>query len=560
MRPAVWRAIFLVLVLVPLVVPLYRQYWMRNHEGYSYAIRVTEVLRCWHDGFLSAHWFPDLFFGQGYPFLCFYAPLSIVTAAAIAWVGVSVLLALKLTVTLAVLVGAIGAYRLALRGLSPISAFVTAVLYSYAPYHVSDFYTRGDIAECLAMGFMPWCVDAILALGEERSPRRVAAVGIFGAAAILSHNLLGLFTGGAMAIAALVVVASSGERVRTGVVAAAGGVLALGLSSFFWMPALAEQPWVKTYRMLEDEYAVTSNFQPLESLLGLGTRPASEVGMPVSLGLGWAAAPLILVAVFGARRFSRDSRPLLAASSILLVGAAFLTNRASSAIYERLPLLQYTQFPWRFHSFVSLGAAVVAGGGFELVSSRLRSSRRAAAAAVVSVAAYAAVLGGVAPFESLPPYPELLSVERMRTVFTTTTGRNEYMPRWVTKGGLAKGYVDGAKVTGNATVHDVFRRTGRYDLHVDASAPSVISLQDVYYPGWKVALNGRDVPVRPGEVDGHVQFDVPAGSWTVRARLGLTRLRAATAITSGVLALATVVLLVWPARRPTASPPRGGTP
>ena len=54
MRPAAWRALFLVLVLVPFLVPLYRQFWIRNHEGYSYAIRVIEVLRCWHDGFPSA--------------------------------------------------------------------------------------------------------------------------------------------------------------------------------------------------------------------------------------------------------------------------------------------------------------------------------------------------------------------------------------------------------------------------------------------------------------------------------------------------------------------------
>jgi hypothetical protein len=560
MRPAAWRALFLVLVLVPFLVPLYRQFWIRNHEGYSYAIRVIEVLRCWHDGFPSARWFPDLYFGQGYPFLCFYAPLSIVTAAAFAWLGANVLLALKLTVTLATLLGAIGAYRLARRGLSPASAFVASVLYTYAPYHVSDFYTRGDIAECLAMGFMPWCLEAVLALREERSPRRVAAVGIFGAAAILSHNLLGLFTGGAMAVTAFVAVASSRKRMRAGVVAAAGGALALGLSAFFWIPAMAEQPWVRTYRMLDDEYAVTSNFQPLAGLLGLGKRPATAAGMPIALGLGWAAAPLILVAVAFARRLPKETRPLLAVASILMVGGAFLTHRASRVIYEHLPLLQFTQFPWRFYALVSLGAAPCAGAGFELLSSRLRPALRATAAAVVSVAAYVTVSGGIAPFESLPVYPELLGVERMKSAGTTTTGRNEYLPRWVEKKGPADGYVDGVKVTGDATVHDVVRRVGRYDLGVESSAPSVISLGDVYYPGWRVTLNGRDVPVQPAAGDGHVQFDVPAGTWSVHARLGLTRLRAAMASLSGLLALATVVLLALPLRRATVSPPRGGTP
>ncbi|MFN8178689.1 MAG: 6-pyruvoyl-tetrahydropterin synthase-related protein [bacterium] len=557
--PAAWRAILLMLVLVPLLVPLYRQYWIQNHEGYSYALRVKEVLRCWHDGAFSSRWFPDLYYGQGYPFLCFYAPLSIVTPAALAWAGADVLLALKLAMTLATVLAALGAYRLARRGLSPSSAFVASVLYTLAPYHVSNLYVRGDIAEYFAMGFLPWGVEAVLALRERRSPRHVAAVGVFGAGAILSHNLLGLFTGGAMALTGLVAVATSRERLRTGLLAAAGGALALGLSAFFWIPALAEQPWVKTFKMLDAEYAVTANFQPLASLLGLGERPATEAGMPVLLGLGWAAVPLIVVAVVFVRRLARETRPLLAVAAILLIGGAFLTHRASRAIYEHVPLLQFTQFPWRFYALVSLGAALAAAFGFELLSGRLRPVLRVTGAALVSVAAYAAAWGAIAPAPSLPFFPDLLSFERMRAVFTTTTGRNEYMPRWVTKAGAPVGFVDGVKVQGDAAVREVVRRVGRYDFGVDANGPSVIRLQDVYYPVWNVTLNGRRVEARAAAGDGHVEIDVPAGTWRVQARLVLTRLRAATAILSGALAMATIGLLVWPARRATASPPHGET-
>ena len=77
----------------------------------------------------------------------------------------------------------------------------------------------------------------------------------------------------------------------------------------------------------------------------------------------------------------------------------------------------------------------------------------------------------------------------------------------------------------------------------------MIRLLDIYYPVWKVTLNGRRVASRAAPENGHVEFDVPAGTWTVRARLVLTRLRAATASLSAVLALATVVLIVLPRRR-----------
>ena len=90
------RALLLFAIVLPLLVPLLQPGWIQSHEGISYPIRLVEVRRAWDDGLLSARWFPDLLYGQGYPFLSFYAPLLFWSAGVLHVLGGDVTQAVKL--------------------------------------------------------------------------------------------------------------------------------------------------------------------------------------------------------------------------------------------------------------------------------------------------------------------------------------------------------------------------------------------------------------------------------------------------------------------------------
>ena len=57
---------------------------------------------------------------------------------------------------------------------------------------------------------------------------------------------------------------------------------------------------------------------------------------------------------------------------VLLLLAAFFSSNLSLFIWERLPLLQHLQFPWRFLSLSALGAALLCGFPFLLLEAGKR--------------------------------------------------------------------------------------------------------------------------------------------------------------------------------------------
>ena len=289
-RGAMVRAFALALLTLPFLVPLLRPGWVQSHEGLSYPVRQVELLRCWQDGLWSARWFPDLNYGQGYPFLCFYAPLVFFTAGLGQLAGATPDAALKIPLVLSILAGAAGAYRIARLGTGPAGAFVAAALFTYAPYRVRDVFIRGDVAEFLAMGLLPWALWAVLRLREDPRAGRVPAVALAGAAAILSHNILGMLTGIAMAGSAAVVSARApaGRRLRTGLVAAAGGAGALLLTAFFWLPALHERQFVRIDVLTSGPFDLSRWFVAPLDFFARGKFPGISQELPMSFELGWA--------------------------------------------------------------------------------------------------------------------------------------------------------------------------------------------------------------------------------------------------------------------------------
>jgi len=213
------RAALLFALPLPFLVPLLRPGWIQSHEGLSYPIRLVELARCWDDGFWSARWFPDLNHGQGYPFLCFYAPLLFFLSGGFHAAGAGIALALKLTAALATIAGAAGVYRLVRLASGPAGAIAAAALYTYAPYHVRDVFIRGDLAEYLAMGFVPWCLFAVVRLTHRRDAGAVLLVAVTAALTILSHNILGMLTGATLVLTTLVTMTFSSRPIAVGTAA-----------------------------------------------------------------------------------------------------------------------------------------------------------------------------------------------------------------------------------------------------------------------------------------------------------------------------------------------------
>lgn len=556
------RALLAGVLLLPCVLPLFQVDWFDSHEGLSYPARAVEVTRCWGDGMWSARWFPDLAGGRGYPFLSFYAPMSFWTAGGLHAAGLPVTTSWKVVVCLATILGAVGAYRLARQATGREGAAATALLWSYAPYRLRDLWTRGDLAELLALAWLPWALAATIDVVRRPDARTVLRAGAWGAAAIVSHNIAGLHAGLAMAAASICALVSRRAeprwKRRAGAAVVAGS-LALVLSAFFWVPALVERSWVQLDRLRSGYFGAGQAFVSLRAMLA-PTRPprvfVDGQGESMSFELGVA----LVFALAGWLAF-RDRRTRLHAmvAAVLLVGGMFLATRAAAPLYAAIPLLQYGGLPWRALGPASLGAALLAGLGIGALLIGRGAAWRAGALVVVTASAIGTVVDLLRPLREIHVTPSMLDPAAYRAADFTASAADEYVPIWATAR-EAIPFRDGLAATGPATFRNVERGVARWRFDVEAESNVMIVCEDFFYPGWVVTVSGEAVEALPRPGSGHLQFPCPAGRSHVAAALrpSFVRRLATWASLGGIVAWVVIGVRPWGRRRDRASGRNGG--
>lgn len=82
---------------------------------------------------------------------------------------------------------------------------------------------------------------------------------------------------------------------------------------------------------------------------------------------------------------------------------------------------------------------------------------------------------------------------------------------------------------------------------VRMEAPGVVRIHELYFPGWKVTIDGREAAVQISKPHGLLEVQVPAGEHRIDARMGATPARTVGAVISWLVLGLTGLLLLWPA-------------
>lgn len=78
---------------------------------------------------------------------------------------------------------------------------------------------------------------------------------------------------------------------------------------------------------------------------------------------------------------------------------------------------------------------------------------------------------------------------------------------------------------------------------------AVVRINEFYFPGWQVSIDGALAPLRVSDPYGLLEVDVSAGTHHIDARMGSTPARRLGAIISWATLLVMLGLWLWPARR-----------
>jgi hypothetical protein len=319
-------------------------------------------------------------------------------------------------------------------------------------------------------------------------------------------------------------------------------VLALGISAFFWLPALGERGWVQSERLLGTwVFDYGENFLPLADVLALPRSADPSLindWPPKALGLVPTLVAVLPLARW--RTLERQAKWQVTLLLILSIGFAIMTVPLSKPLWDSVPLLHYVQFPWRFLGPAALCVALLCGAALPSFRSDKPSAQRYLIAVGLVLVLSLASLGWFYPSHCESPddisLAGMIAWERgTDTIGTTAAG--EYLPIWVQRmpqdSGLAAAYAaDTPRVRlrpeslppGAQVLHAEYDRL-RSTFILDTPTSFQAVYMTFYYPGWYVTIDGEPVEVSPSEPEGLVSFPVPEGNHTIHVWFGETPLR-----------------------------------
>jgi len=555
----------LVVLLLPVFVaiPLLEPGLPRTADGYLHLLRVVELDQCWRDGVLFPRWAPDMAFGYGYPIFNYFAPLLYHLTEIVHVVGLGFESAFKLVLIGCFLLSGWGMYALGKDILGARAGVLAAAAYIYAPFMLREVFIRGGYAQFLALSIMPAALWSFHRLVTTDHPVYLTTSPVLCGAVILSHNISGMLFFPFVMLFVVWTAASSRRWHRINHCALAL-VLSLSLIAFFLIPALAEKPLVKLDRLTQDYFDFSNHFLTLEEILSPSEAPDSSSLNPVwLLNLGFAQVILgglgVLGIVLGS--LSRYQKVLTAFFVVMLLVSTFMTLSLSTPLWEYVPLLAFTEFPWRFLGTAILGASVLAGASVALWS-RLPWRRLGLAVVALSLA-LTLTASFVHLYTQWPPTvrndlsPRDVVAHETRTGILGTTSASECLPTWVIEepkssplveqylsdGAISKLDVDALPDSARA---ELVRHTVASDRYrVITAEPVTVRFYTFHYPGWQAFVDGEPVPISPSYPEGLITFEVAVGQHDVLVRFGDTPVRTVANLVSVGTVMLMVCATVW---------------
>lgn len=386
-----------------------------------------------------------------------------------------------------------------------LAAILGAIFYLYAPIRFLNVYVSAAVGSALALGILPFVFWSMVR-------GKILWGSIFFAALILSHNVTTLIFIPVILIFAFLFKKSAVLPIF---------LLGLGLSSWFWMPVLIEAQYTRFDAIFgsfyKDQFPTFSQLVASPWGYGLSHPERPEPGdMSYQIGKIQLLVMGILLVSFWFFKRIRAFKLIGGFCLTFFILSILLMQKISLPIWDTLPFLSYVQFPLRF-SAISVFSASIA----------------------------AALLVKYLPFKKLLVF-SLLSLVlyanrnhwNINQVFdpgesyylnlkTTSTTYGEHLPKW----GKVKDEPSPAKleiVNEMGKVRILRDKSNQVLAEVEATTSSKMRLNQFYFPGWQVDVDGRKIEFNyllEGENYGLPVFGVEAGKHLVKAELKNTPIR-----------------------------------
>ena len=478
--------------------PLFRLGFLPTHDGEYHIIRFFEFEKMLRNGILFPRWAPGLNSDYGIPLFNFFYPFPNYAGNLFHSLGWSLPDAFKLSLATGYIAAGVFCFLWLRKFFHPIAAITGTIVFSYVPYWFVSLYVRGSIGEIFAISFLMLTLTAI-----EWRWGKIVSIGIAGI--IVSHNILSIFF---LPIVTVYLFIRNKGYIQTIVVG-------IGLSSYFWLPALAERNFVVGLNVVNFKDYFPQLYQLLVPSWGTDFSGTST-GNEMSPQIGLVPLVVIFLSIFSILKNKGGEIERLAKYFfVLVILSFFLMQEISLPLWRLIPVLSFLQYPWRLLSvFLPVVAFLAAYLSFQIKNMWF--------SVILIFAAVFLSYSYTRPVTYAPRSDEYYLTRPNFTDGTSSLG-NSFSTHWSDwKKERAKEKIE--IINGSAQVSNVETKPTDYRFSVLAGTASTIAVNTLYYPGWIVQVDSISVSI-DYEKDGTIKFLVPSGNHVVRVYFGETPLR-----------------------------------
>lgn len=525
-----------------------------GHDFDFHLVSWFDALNAWRHGILYPHWTASANFGAGEPRFVFYSPLTWMLGAAlgaiIPWPLVPVALIFLILAGTGLTTRA-----LAREALNEGGATLAGCIAVFSGYPLFTAYERSAFAELaggiwiplvLLYGLRSGATSATSSFSRRVLSTSTVLLAIAIAGAWLSNPTVGVMASYSLA-ALTIVVALLARSIWPAVRNAVGGVLGLGLSALYVVPAAREEGWVDIHQVTEDPG------QTLEHnwLFARHADPAlalhDQVLHTVSL-IATAMVAVTLIALIACRLRRKLPGPRRWWLPLALIPVfVLLLQIPLSAPLWKLPDLRFMQFPWRWLLVLEAPLAVFLAGA--IWPSAVSKTRTRAFVAVGCGACFLCIMAGSSRFLYQACYPEdtVPAVVSALRAGKGHAGTSEYEPVGADisliatnlpqacltiSPGIVLGQQDAdgilawdASQGSCETTYTAARSSAPENLRIAGVAPKAgyLVIRLLTYPAWKVTLNGAVVTSNPAREDGLTTLRLQRGEFNIAIDWTTTR-------------------------------------
>jgi len=568
-------SILLIVIFVGATWSLYQPGLFKLHDS-THAARISEMKTSLVEGHFPPRWSANFGYGFGMPLFEFYAPLPYFVGAIFFWLGINIEWSIKLLFIISTLVTMIGGLKLGQKLYGSIAGVVVAASLTLAPYRAVNLFVRGALSEAWGLMALPWILYGLLLIAEDRNKKFLSSGWVTLVLSLvvmmLSHNLTTLmfvpfsllFIGGY-----LVIKKGINKQVFTKVIEILGYyLLAIGLSSFYMIPALAEKNFVKIGKIVSGYFHYSHHFLYIRQFFyanwgygGSGWGPDDGFSFYLGLGqlIGFGLAALIGLLILLNHLRLKKIKALLTNKKLMWVSwlvvlmclALYLSLLKAKFIWDTLPLISFIQFPFRWITVALIFLGLIDGWAISMLSNK--TARYA-----LGLGLFLVILLNSAfykPYYYLTSENEVYFTQPDQIQGLVSNILPDYIPIQMSED-IASGYRNDQGIWvahGTNNPEDVILNKDnnlQYQILVDRghqklvsvnlSQDTIIDFKIANFPGWIVEVDGQKVDHQTAPL-GNIQVAVPAGNHLVGVYFGKTPVR----LTADIISALSLLILIF---------------